>query len=435
MTKESSLSHRIVYMPKPPSIRLSSAFTVVKLLSLAVCLGLCGCHKEDKKEENGPPEPKVDGETVQFVADAPQLASIAVQATEPRRVAITHVTGRLYWDDETTVRIFIPVLGRVTSILKDIGAPVSAREALAEVDSPDFAQALADARTALGNLMAAEKGLTRTKDLLEHGFGAIKDLESAQAAYISTLAERDRAAARLNNYGGSDVTASELQRAGGDRLEAKIASFAGNDPAKNARYILRTPLSGIVVDKSINPGQEVRPDMMLANVGPITNPLFTVSDPRTLWLQVDVAESDLPALQVGLPLKIMCKAFPDKTFDGVITKIGDTMDPATRTVKVRGVVNNPDTLLKAEMYVVVNILEDVARLAKAGVDVPATALFMKKEESFLFIEVSPGQYRRQKVKVGVEQDNKVTVFEGIRAGQKVVTEGALLLQAVVEPEG
>ena len=422
-------------MPKPSSIRRLLFLAVLRPISLVILLGLTGCHKEDEKSEKGPPEPKVEGETVQFPADAPQLASIAVQRTEPRKIAITHVTGRLYWDDETTVRIFIPVLGRVTSVLKDIGAPVSARDALAEIDSPDFAQALADARSALGNLMAADKAVTRTKDLLEHGFGAVKDLEAAQAAYISTLAERDRAAARLNNYGGSDLPATELARVGGDRLEAKIASFAGNDPAKNSRYILRTPLSGIVVDKSINPGQEVRPDMMLANVGPITNPLFTVSDPTTLWLQVDVAESDLPALQVGLPLKIMCKAFPDKSFDGEITKIADTMDPATRTVKVRGVVKNPDTLLKAEMYVVVNVLEDVAKLARAGVEVPATALFMKKEDSFLFIEESPGNYRRQKVKVGVEQDNKVTVYEGVKAGQKVVTEGALLLQSVVEPEG
>jgi cobalt-zinc-cadmium efflux system membrane fusion protein len=102
---------------------------------------------------------------------------------------------------------------------------------------------------------------------------------------------------------------------------------------------------------------------------------------------------------------------------------------------VRGVVKNPDSLLKAEMYVVVNVLQDVTKIAKAGVDVPATALFMKKDDSFLFVEESPGQYRRQKVKVGVEQDNKVTVYEGLKAGQKVVTEGALLLQAVVEPEG
>jgi cobalt-zinc-cadmium efflux system membrane fusion protein len=103
--------------------------------------------------------------------------------------------------------------------------------------------------------------------LLEHGFGAAKDLEAAEAAYISALAERDRAAARLNNYGGSDLPGTELERAAGDRLEAKIASFAGNDAAKNARYVLRTPLSGVVVDKSINPGQEVRADMMLANAG------------------------------------------------------------------------------------------------------------------------------------------------------------------------
>ncbi len=97
---------------------------------------------------------------------------------------------------------------------------------------------------------------------------------------------------------------------------------------------------------------------------------------------------------MGLPLKIICKAFPNKTFDGEITKIADTMDPATRTVKVRGVVKNPDLQLKAEMYVTVNVIEDVAKLATAGVEVPATALFMKKDDSFLFIEESPGHYRR-----------------------------------------
>jgi len=422
-------------MPNPSSACPAPAIITLRTFGLAAALvWLCACHSEQKAEE-GPPEPKVEGETVQFVADAPQLASIVVEKTEPRTVAISHVTGRLYWNDETTVRIFSPVLGRVTSVLKDIGATVVPKESLAEVDSPDFAQALADARTALGNLEAADKAFTRTKALLQHGFAALKDLDAAKAAYIAALAERDRAAARLANYGGSELPATESERAEGSRLEAKVGGYSGNDPGANARYQLRSPLGGIVVDKTINPGQEIRPDMMLANVGPITNPLFVVSDPTVLWLQVDVAESDLPTLQPGLPLKVMCKAFPDKTFDGTITKVGDTMDPLTRTVKVRGVVNNPDKLLKAEMYVLVNVIQDAAKLAQSGVDVPAKALFMKKEVSYLFIEDSPRVYHRQVVKVGVEQDNKVTVFEGLSAGQNVVTEGALLLQSLVEPEG
>jgi cobalt-zinc-cadmium efflux system membrane fusion protein len=161
--------------------------------------------------------------------------------------------------------------------------------------------------------------------------------------------------------------------------------------------------------------------------------LFVVSDPTTLWLQVDVPESDLASLQPGQQLQVSSRAFPGKTFEGHIEKISDTMDPATRTVKVRGVVKNPDKLLKAEMYVMVDVVSDVSKLADAGVDVPAKAIFMKQDESYLFVEKAPGEFERKHVKVGAEKDGKVPVFEGVSAGQKVVSEGALLLQSLVEP--
>jgi cobalt-zinc-cadmium efflux system membrane fusion protein len=109
------------------------------------------------------------------------------------------------------------------------------------------------------------------------------------------------------------------------------------------------------------------------------------------------------------------------------------MDPATRTIKVRGVVNNSDKLLKAEMYVMVEVAQNPDQAGQMGVEVSSKALFMKGDDSYLFIEESPGNFQRKLVKVGVEKDNKVPVLEGVNAGQRVVTEGALLLQALVEP--
>src|SRR5262249_47635317 len=150
----------------------------------------------------------------------------------------------------------------------------------------------------------------------------------------------------------------------------------------NSIYTLRSPLEGILVDKNINPGQELRADLMLANAPSLFSPQFIVSDPSTLWLQVDVAETDLGMLQPGLELKVYSRAFPDRVFEGHIEKIGDTMDPATRTIKVRAVVKNPDKLLKAEMYVQVDIENKLAPTTASGVEVPAKAIFMKQEESF-----------------------------------------------------
>jgi cobalt-zinc-cadmium efflux system membrane fusion protein len=172
---------------------------------------------------------------------------------------------------------------------------------------------------------------------------------------------------------------------------------------------------------------------MLANAPNLFAPSFVVSDPTKLWLQLDVAESDLPALQTGLRLEIHSRSFPGKVFEGVVDRIGDSMDPATRTIKIRGVVNNPDKLLKAEMYVLVDVVQAASKAGEMGVEVSSKALFMKGDDSFVFLEDAPGTYERKQVKVGIEKDNKVPIFEGISPGQKVVIEGALLLQALVEP--
>jgi membrane fusion protein, heavy metal efflux system len=384
---------------------------LMKWLGLLTAMGLLGCTKDSEVVKTPePPAPRVDSAkaTVSFTANAPELASIVVQAAQPRTLAVTHVTGRLYWDDDLTVRVFTPVAGRVIAVRAGLGQTITNGTPLAEIDSPDFGQALANARTAVGNLAVADKAYTRSQDLLQHGAAAQKDVEAAQAAYVAAQAERDRAEAVLANYGGSDKST-------------------------NSVYILRSPLAGELVEKNINPGQELRADLMLANAPNLFAPLFVVSDPAKLWLQIDVAESDLSSLQPGERLQISSPAFPGKVFNGTVDNLGATMDPATRTIKVRGVVDNPDNLLKAEMYVTVEVVQKPDQAAQTGVDVSSKALFMKGEDSYLFIEESPGNFARKLVKVGIEQDNKVPVLEGVKAGQKVVTEGALLLQALVEP--
>lgn len=376
-------------------------------LVFALALALAGCSPKSAPHTETP-APKVTGDEIEFPAGSQQLEAITEAAAQPRTVAIHHLTGRLYWDDDVTVRIYTPVGGRVTAVLADIGEAVSRGTALAEVDSPDFGQALAAARTAVANLAAADKANTRAKELLAHGAAAQKDVEAAEAAYYAALAERDRAEGVLSNYGGKDASTNEL-------------------------YCLRSPLAGVVVDKNINPGQELRPDMMLGNVPQTFNTLFTVSDPATLWLQVDVAEDDLPVLEAGQALEVHANAFPERVFTGTVDKIGATLDPATRTVKVRGVVANPDRLLKAEMYVTVDLAQPTDKMADAGVEIPASSVFMLDSQYFLFVVTAPGHFKREQVKVGTESDGKIPVFDGLAAGQKVVTGGALLLQSIVNP--
>jgi cobalt-zinc-cadmium efflux system membrane fusion protein len=383
---------------------MKNAFQIPALCCAAVLLA--GCHKADQPAPESP-APKVEGSTVVFPADAPAQNSLNVETAQPQKIAITHLTGRLYWDDDVTVRVFTPVAGRVAALRADLGQRLEAGAALADIDSPDFGQAQADARTAEGNLRAAEKAYNRAKELLAHGAAAQKDVENAESAYGAAVAARDSSHAKLSLYGGGETATNEI-------------------------YVLRSPMAGVVVERNINPGQEVRADQMLANAPNLFAPLFVVTDPTKLWLQLDVAESDLSEAAPGQRLRIYSRAYPNETFDGVVDNIGAAMDPVTRTVRVRGFVNNTNLLLKAEMYVLVDALAGPSSAARPAVEIPATAVFQRDNQSYLFVERSPGQYQRQLVKTGPEQDGKIPVLEGIQAGEKVVTDGCLLLEALLE---
>jgi cobalt-zinc-cadmium efflux system membrane fusion protein len=377
---------------------------------LLAALALAGCTPDATVvlRESKPPRVEAGQGLIVYATNAPELAFIAVEPAAHPSAAVSHATGRLYWNDDVTVRVFTPVAGRVVALHADVGEMVAAGTPLADLDSPDYGQALASARTAVANLAAAGKSYRRSQELLQHGAAAQKDVEAAEAAYAAAQAERDRAEAVLANYGGTDK-------------------------GTNSIYILRSPLAGELVERNVTPGQELRADLMLANAPNLFAPSFVISDPTKLWLQIDVPETDLAALQKGQHLRISTPAFPRRTFDGTLQNIGETMDPATRTVRVRGVVNNSDKLLKAEMYVTVDLTENAQSPARGAVEVSSKALFMKGADSFLFVEETPGHFQRKQVVVGMERDGKVPILEGVAAGDNVVIEGALLLQAVLEP--
>ena len=353
------------------------------------------------------PAAAVNGEQIAFPPTAPQLSSLVVTAATARSASVLRLTGRLVWNEDKTVRVYTPVGGRVRSVNVEVGDPVAPGAVLAVLDSPDFGQAQADARKAAADLVLAERTLTRLRDLFEHGAAARKDLDAAENTASDAQAERDRAFAKLALYGSATAGS-------GDQV-----------------FSLRAPLGGVVVDKNINPGQELRPDLMLANAVPLLAPQFVVSDPRQLWVSLDVAETDLAALRPGQELRVLSRAYPDTVFRGRLNLVGNALDPATRTVKARGSVDNSDGRLKAEMYVTVEIVGKV----QAGVDIPSEAVFLKDNKSYVYLERGAGRFERREVRLGTETDGRVAVLAGLDAGQRVVTEGCLLLQSMMDAGG
>jgi cobalt-zinc-cadmium efflux system membrane fusion protein len=346
---------------------------------------------------------KVAGDVLSMPANAPQCAALTVEAVGTEQPDFIPLTGRLVWNEDETVRVFTPLAGIVRKLPVDINESVTKGMPLAEIQSSDFGQALADARKAGSDFRRADRNLSRLRDLFEHGAAPRKDFESAEADLASAQAEKDRSETRLAIYGAT--TAST-----------------------NQTFLLPSPLDGILVEKNVTPGQEVRPDQMLANAPQYIQPLFVVTDPRHLWIWLDVTEAYLPVVRKGQELLIHSKAFPDQVFKGQLDLIGDSLDPTTRTVRARGSVENPADLLKAELYVTV----EIPGVTPTSLQVPSKAVFLRGNQYYVFLETAAGQYQRQPVQLGSEREGRVTVLDGLKTGQKLVTEGCLLLQSLME---
>jgi membrane fusion protein, heavy metal efflux system len=377
---------------------------IVPFLTLLGLFGLlAGCTGEKRAPE--PPQPKVTTNAVILDAHSPQLSTLTIEAVGAKTPVFVPLTGRLVWDEDATVRVFSPFAGIVRKLLLGVNEPVTRGVPLAEIQSADYGQAQADARKAESELWRAERNLSRLRELFDHGGAPRKDLEGAQADYNTSRAEKERAESRLAIY-GSRASATSVDQV----------------------FLLPSPLDGILVERNVTPGQEVRPDQMLANATQFTAPLFTVTDPRRLWVWLDVTEVQLALVHKGQPLTIRSRAFPNRAFSGRLDLIGDSLDPTTRSVRARGTVDNPDNLLKAELYVTVEIPDSVPLVLQ----VPSKAVFLRQNQYFLFLETSPGQFQLHGVKLGSEREGKVAILEGLTEGQRVVTEGCLLLQTLMD---
>ena len=386
-----------------PKIIIMRMLKTVLLLILSGVL--VGCHSSAEKP-SAAQESRVEGEKIILPDGSPQTGSLAIAQVEVCKGSTIHLNGRSVWDDEATVRVFTPFAGRVTKISADVGQAVKQHDTLAIIASADFGQTQADARRAESDFRLAERTLGRVRELYEHGAAPKKDLEAAEADFARAQSEKTRTAGRLSLYGGSLDTIDQV-------------------------CPLQCPLDGVVVEKNINPGQEVRPDQMLANAPQFFSPLFVVTDPTRLWVLLDVSDKDLPRVRWGERILVHAQAFPDRVFQGRIDVISDSLDPTTRTVKVRASVDNSVRLLKAEMFVTVDLSANRPG-RPGGTDVSAKAVFLKGEKHYVFVQQGRGEFLRREIKTGPEHDGKIQVLDGLLPGERIVTEGCLLLEQLYQ---
>lgn len=337
---------------------------------------------------------RVASDTLRFAADAPQLLFLQIQPVAAFPAPLVEaLNARITYDDNQTARVFSPLAGRVVKIAVEAGKQVKAGDALLVLDSPDFAMAEADRQKADADEQRKQAAYERAKQLYEIRGLARKDVESAEADWHQAEAEAQRAHARMKN-----LSTSSTEHAG--------------------QFVLRAPVGGFITERQVNVGSEVRPDAPA--------PLFVISDPRHLWVQVDLPERQLAKVQVGRQVVLEVDAYPGETFIGRITVIGGALDPVSRRVQVRCEVDNPALKLKPEMFARVT---PVATKQSALPRVPNTALVTQGLYTFVFVENSPGVLQRRRVTLDMQGSQYTYIREGLQAGERVVTTGALLLNS------
>lgn len=365
------------------------------LACTAVALSAVACGKPPDPPRPPIPGAAVEGESVTFPKDSPQLSTIRVVPALPERESLVRINGRIAWDESRTSRINVPVAGRVTELRAAPGAVVARGAVLAMISSPEFGQTQAEARRADTDLALAERTLARARELHQAGVLAQKELQSAQAEFERTRAERARTAARERLYGGSH---------GVDQM-----------------YALKAPIPGVVVDRHVNVGQEVRPDQGAES------PLFVISDPTRLWVLLDVPESLTREIAIGETVRLTVPALPGEKFTASVEYVADFIDPQTRMVRARAALDNRERKLKSEMYVIA----EVAVPPSKALRVPGIGLFLLDDHYYAFVEEAPGRFVRRPVRAEEATLGFMRVLEGIEPGEKVVADGALLLQQML----
>jgi membrane fusion protein, heavy metal efflux system len=352
-------------------------------------------------------------------ATGEQLNQIRVEPVREQTIDVNlEATGRVGFNEDRVTPVLPPFPGRVLELLASTGDVVKAGQPLLVIESPDIISAvndLAEARTNVDKsriaLDIAQKSAERARRLHAQEALATKELQSAESDLARAQEDYRRAESSVS------VVRNRLALLG--KSPDEITKLESSPPDETDRKIvIRAPIGGTIVERKVGSGQYIKPDSQ--------DPLYLISDLSSVWITADIYETDLQNVHVGAPVDIRLTAYPDRDFPARIFAINPTVDPATRTVKVRCVVSNSNGLLKPEMFARIRVGDAVKQKVAT---VPSNAILTEGERSYVLLEESTGRFRRREVKSGREVEGNTVVESGLRPTDRVVTSGVLLLNS------
>lgn len=351
-------------------------------------------HKEDEhRDESG---------VVELSPEA--LARAAIRVEEVRAVPSTQVLvapAELQPNADRIAQVGPRVSGRIARVIAPLGARVRAGQPLATIRSPEAAEAAAALASAQAAEELARRSLARERELFERKVAAQREVLEAEAALASAEAAVRAAEARLGAMG--------------------FGTAGANTQARDPLVTVTSPIAGTVIERTAAADAPVGPDSVL----------FTITDLSSLWLTVRVSETSASSVRRGQTVNVIVGALPDRPVLGRVDYLAPIVNPETRTVDVRVLVPNRDGELRPGMTASArfDLPDRPTTPTETRVLVPRTAVQELNQATVVFVPVGERQFKPQPVTLGSGYGNDIEVISGVKAGDRIVVQGAFTLKA------
>jgi membrane fusion protein, heavy metal efflux system len=361
------------------------------LFYLGLAAAFAGCSVPKARQDGSAAKLGDSSATLYVAPDAAGVQTMIVrQTTIPDYLELpAHIEA----DPTRVVHVYPPAGGRIVEMKVRPWDRVAKGQTLAIIESSDLSKAVAEYHKASADYQVKEQQLARSQDLLAHNAIALKDYQQAKADAQSAQAELEATREQIRVFGMDPDHAS---------TQLRIAA----------------PRAGVILDVGAAPGE-------YSNALAAPQPLCTITDLSTVWAVGDVYEKDLTTARVGDSAQVSLNAYPGKHWAGRVAVVSDAVDPNTRTLHVRIVLANPRAQMKPLMFGSIRLL----RSSLAGILVPAAAVIREGTNAYVFVSQGNGHYERRGVTLGRGPDGSLEIISGLKPGDLIVSQGALLLRA------
>ncbi len=359
---------------------------------------IAGCGSEQSQMTSYSSQASKSATPELFTIPQEQMSHVQVVTVAPTKLTRTlRLTGTVDYNAFKTTPVISQVGGPVSRVLVLPGEQVKQGQPMLEVSSPDYSELLDTYLKAADSLRLANLNYARAQDLYQHQAIAERDLQQAESDRNQAQADMNAAEEGLKILGVQNP--ADLEKA-----------------AASAEIPVLAPISGEVVERLVSPGQVIQAGQTQA---------FTISDMSTVWVLANIYQADLAYVHVGDDVVVQTDAYPD-SFHGRISYISPELDPNTRTLQARIVVDNKGEKLKRQMYCTVTV---TAGTVTNAIAVPDAAVLRDDENlPFVYVESGTNEFGRRPVRIGESNAGETQVLSGLSVGDKVVGNGSLFLQ-------